>query len=78
MPIENDMQQYVMDGTTRLMVDRAEQKAEYLLEQVKLLIGKENVNRNLIRGLSIRIDHLERGDPPDPTLTPPALRAEEV
>lgn len=38
--------------------------------------GREHTNRNLIKGLSQRLDKLERGDTPPPSPVP--LRPEDV
>jgi len=51
---------------------------EELMAALRKATAHEQINRNLIKGLSKRIERLETGDPPEPQDTPPALRAEEV
>lgn len=48
-------------------------------EKVRLLLAREDVNRKLIKGISQRVERLERGEAaPPPTDLIPARRPEEV
>ena len=51
---------------------------EKVMKRIDELMGYEKVNRELFKALDRRVQALERGDPPAPEDTPPALRAEEV
>lgn len=64
--------------TMQQMRKRAEQKLDYLTNQLEHLNAMENTNRIFIKSILRRLDALERGETPEPMPTPDALRAEDI